>query len=86
MDTSGYRLDVARQCVDQCPEPYFAFVSSRICVNNCGNGLYGDPITRECKDCPSECPTCLSEDQCLTCDSGLYLSYGACVSECILND
>ena len=55
-------------------------------MTNCGAGLYGDPVTRECKSCPSTCPTCLAYDNCLTCDSGLYLSYGSCVSECILSD
>ncbi len=83
---SGYRLEVGRLCVAECPTPYFAFESTRLCVTNCGRKLYGDPVTRTCKDCPSECPTCLSPSNCLTCISTKYLSYGACVDECILTD
>ena len=30
--TSGYKLEVARLCVEKCPEPYFALVSQRLCV------------------------------------------------------
>jgi proprotein convertase subtilisin/kexin type 5 len=75
----GYKLDLANLCVEECPPPYFAFVSTRNCVTNCGAGLFGDTATRTCKDCDPKCPTCLSLSECLTCTSGLYLSFGVCL-------
>lgn len=69
-------------CVEECPSPYFAFESTRTCLTNCGAGLFGDSATRVCRDCPSDCPTCESFTNCLSCKPNLYLAFGTCVSAC----
>lgn len=84
--TSGYRLDVNNSCVPECPSPYFAFVDNRVCVTDCGTGYFGWLVDRVCYHCPAICPTCLALNNCTSCTTGLYLSFGECLSDCLLSD
>jgi hypothetical protein len=83
--TTGYRLDVNNSCVQECPSPYFAFVDQRVCLTDCGTGYFGSLVDRICYHCPATCPTCLALDNCTSCTSNLYLSFGDCVSVCLLS-
>lgn len=55
-------------------------------MENCGPGFYGNSVNRECSGCPSVCLTCLDTNNCLSCTSGLFLQYGACVNSCTITD
>ena len=77
---NGFILDTSNLCVEQCPSPYFAFVTTRTCVIDCGAGKYGELVDRTCVDCPSTCPTCTSESSCTTCDVNMFLEFGGCVT------
>lgn len=43
-------------------------------------------IDRLCYNCLARCPTCVAINNCTSCTTGLYLSFGDCVSDCLLSD
>ncbi len=40
---------------------------TRLCVEECSRGFYGDAETNSCQPCPSYCSSCLSPDNCTSC-------------------
>ena len=53
---------------------------SNTCVAKCSDGNYGKTGNKDgtygtCEQCPSECATCVSADECLSCIDGQKLSW-----------
>ncbi|CAJ1378543.1 unnamed protein product [Effrenium voratum] len=62
---------------------------SNTCVAKCSDGNYGKTGNKDgtygtCEQCPSECATCVSADECLSCIDGYKFSKGdkSCSSPC----
>ncbi|KAG7499791.1 proprotein convertase subtilisin/kexin type 5-like [Solea senegalensis] len=59
------------------------FLSEGKCVSECPDGFYGDKDTYDCEECHSDCETCAGPEasECLSCEDGLTLENGLCVSD-----
>ncbi|KAK3526022.1 hypothetical protein QTP70_012787 [Hemibagrus guttatus] len=76
--------------VISCPEGqyfdrYMLEQQVAVCVQRCPLGFYGNSSSQQCERCSTNCETCDSGDQCLSCQSGsyqLFLFQGSCWSEC----
>ena len=52
------------------------------CVNNCGDGLYGDSSEEKCKSCAENCERCADQNKCFSCVQGFNLQNLNCYSIC----
>ena len=87
--------DPVPSCEYECPEGSYARDSDRICVADCGPGLYGDPITRVCHSDPMDCfdgyyansvsHLCELPDDCQTVTTHYFANNGTktCIDKCI---
>ncbi|XP_027028709.2 proprotein convertase subtilisin/kexin type 5 isoform X1 [Tachysurus fulvidraco] len=74
----------AQNC-NTCSTGYMLEQQEAVCVHHCPVGFYGNSSSQQCERCSSNCETCDSGDQCLSCQSGsyqLFLFQGSCWSEC----
>lgn len=94
VNASAY--DGIPSCEEDCPPGSFARDTDRICVANCGPGLYGDPVTRKCYSNPFNCSEgyfansvsnlCVLPADCQTVSLRHYFAQNStktCVSKCL---
>lgn len=57
---------------------------TKLCVDICSRGFYGDPQTKSCAPCPSYCTACDSPDRCTACALKNFTSpvKGQCPQPC----
>ncbi|XP_065188627.1 deleted in malignant brain tumors 1 protein-like [Sycon ciliatum] len=56
-----------------------------ICVATCGNGFYGNTVSKRCLPCAQSCKTCANggnSNVCTSCASQQFLKDGSCVASC----
>ncbi|KAL4497219.1 hypothetical protein ABPG72_019539 [Tetrahymena utriculariae] len=47
--------------------------------NECTLGYYQDSVSKFCSKCPTSCNSCISNQVCITCKMGFYLSQNKCI-------
>ena len=74
-------LDFCDSCDAQYGSPY-ADPATGFCHAECPAGTYKNAATRRCEPCVNGCLTCLSPDECLSCNPGAFFLDGQCLAEC----
>ena len=56
---------------------------TKLCMEKCSHGFYGDTDNSKCQPCPSYCDTCISPDDCTSCTLNLTQPVnGQCPQPC----
>ena len=67
------------QCLS-CNDGYF--LEDGVCVDNCSQGTFPEPVFGICEECPYGCLECNSFYNCLVCENSteiqFYNLFGAC--------
>ena len=74
-------LDFCESCDAQYGSPY-ADPATGFCHAECPAGTFKNAATRRCEPCVNGCLTCLSSDECLSCNPGAFFLDGQCLAEC----
>jgi hypothetical protein len=65
-----------------CTFPYFADKFSQSCSTVCQFGYFQNVAMHTCEICPSSCVSCIAALNCTSCQPGLYMHRGQCVTAC----
>jgi hypothetical protein len=73
--------DFCDACLPDSGSPYLRQNIGK-CYAQCEEGFYLQHSTQTCERCTGNCNTCVSQNECLTCNHGSYFFAGQCLDSC----
>ena len=72
--------DALHRCSLTCPAGYILYSANNSCLALCPGTYYN--LSNVCTQCPTDCLSCVSANNCTSCNTGLILYNGLCYASC----